>query len=139
MLPGSHRPASVLERCSNNVQSPLFRPECVAAPRSIQPCFSDSSQSRINHSAVCVNGNTNLSLPFSAANLDICFFKGIVYNLHWLDRFSPSWFSKRTTWSDMRTAINGFSVMLNKQNWELGLNEATDCAAFASESHTGSS
>lgn len=48
------------------------------------------------------------------------FFKGIVYNLHWLDRFSPSWFSKRTTWGDMRMAINGFSVVLNQQNLGVG-------------------
>lgn len=98
-------------------------------------------QCQINHSAICVNRNANLSLPLSAANLNIwcveVFFffylsKGIVYT--GLTESVQAGFG-RISQSDMCTAINGFSVTVSKQNWSLrSMMWLTD--KFALESHT---
>lgn len=125
---------------SSDVQSPLFRPECAAALHSMQPCCRDSSQCQINHSAICVDMNANLSLPLSAANLNIwCvgviffFFPRALFTICTRLTESVQAGFNRTSQSGMCTAINGFSVMLNKQNGIL-------CSMkwlFALGSHTG--
>lgn len=110
----------------------------MAALHSIQPCFTDSftSQSGINHFAICVNRNANLLFSFSAANSDIWISRTLFTICTGLTDSVQAGFNK-TTLRDMSKTKNGFSVMLNKQK-RRGFNEFTDSAAFGLESYTGS-
>lgn len=133
------RPTSTSVRGSD-VQSLLFRPERAAALHSTQPRSRDSSQQRINHSAICVNRNANLSLPLSAANLNIwsagviLFFPRALFTICTGLTESVQAGFNRTTRRVVCTVINGFSVMLNKQNWSLRSMKWLT-AEFALESH----
>ncbi len=102
----------------------------MAVLHSIQPCFTDCSQSGINHFAICVNRHANLS--FSAANSDIWISRTLFTFCTDLTDSVQAGFSK-TTWRDMSKTKNGFSVMLNKLKGE-GVNKFTDSAAFDLES-----
>lgn len=112
---------------SSDVQSPLYRPECVAASHSIQPCSNDSSQCQINHSAICVNRNANLSLPLSTANLDIWYVEVFF--------FSKALFTICTGLTEsVQAGCNGASqsdgykwIFLKQTKLEFALNEVTDC------------
>lgn len=106
----------------------------VAALPSIPPCFTDSSQSGINHLSICVNRNANLS--FSAANLDIWISRTLfTICTGWTDSVQAGF--NKTTQRDTSKNKNGFSVMLNKQKGG-GVNTFTDSAAFDLESYAGS-
>ncbi len=98
----------------------------MAVLRSIQPCFSDSSQSGINHFAICVNRHANLS--FSAANSDIWISRTLFTFYTGLTDSVQAGFGK-TTWRDMSETKNGFSVMLNKLKGR-GVDKFTDSVAF---------
>lgn len=108
----------------------------MAAPHSIQPCFTASSQSGINHFAICVNRHANLS--FTAANSDIWISRTLFTFCTGLTDLVQAGLNK-TAWRDMSNAKNGFSVMLNKPKGVGGVNKCIDSANFDLETHTGSS